>query len=88
MACARRLRLREAALAEAHGEIERLTARLASTRNELEATLAGRRQDAEERMQLKAVIDAAQNGGPTARTDGSELDRVLRARERGGRGSS
>jgi hypothetical protein len=75
-----------AALAAAHGEIDRLTARLASTRNELEATLAARNQDAEERMQLKAELSAMQNGGaaPASADAGSELDRVLRARQREG----
>ena len=53
-----------AALAVAHNEIERLTARLTSTRNELEAALTARRQDAEELMQLKAVLGAAQEGAP------------------------
>ena len=69
------------ALAAAHGEIDRLTSRLASTRNELEAVLAARSREAEERMQLKAALAAAQEGVPTP-MDGSELDRVLRARER------
>jgi hypothetical protein len=73
----------QAALVAAHAEIERLTARLGSARNELEAALAARRQDAEERMQLSAALAAAQEGTP-APTDGSELDRVLRAREREG----
>ena len=72
----------QAALAEAHGEIERLTARLRSTREELDAALAARRADAEERMELKAALAAAQSGVPGAPLDGSELDRVLRARER------
>jgi hypothetical protein len=71
----------QAALAAAHGEVDRLTARLASTRNELEAAISARNQDAEERMQLKAALSAAQEGVPSP-TDGSELDRVLRARER------
>jgi hypothetical protein len=71
----------QAALASAHGEIDRLTSRLASTRNELEAALAQHSKDAEERIQLKAALSAAQQGAP-APTDGSELDRVLRARER------
>ena len=74
-----------AALAAAHGEIDRLTSRLASTRNELEATIAARTQDAEERMQLKAELSTMQNGGAPASADaGSELDRVLRARQREG----
>ena len=43
------------------------------------------RQDADERMQLKAELSAMQNGGaPASADDGSELDRVLRAREREG----
>jgi hypothetical protein len=71
----------QAALVDAHSEIERLTARLTSTREELEATLAVRAQDAEERLQLKAALAAAQDGKPAA-PDGGELDRVLRARER------
>jgi hypothetical protein len=71
------------ALAAAHGEIDRLTSRLASTRNELEAALAARAKDADERMQLKAELSAMQNGGAPASADtGSELDRVLRARQR------
>src|SRR4051794_5962684 len=44
------------ALAAAHSEIDRLTSRLASTRNELEATVAARAKDADERMQLKAEL--------------------------------
>ena len=71
-----------AALATAHAEIDRLTARLASTRNELEAALAQRRKDAEEIMQLKAAVGSAPAAGEPAAIDGSELDRVLRARER------
>jgi hypothetical protein len=75
----------QAALAAAHSEIDRLTARLASTRNELEAALAQRRKDADEIMQLKAAVSAAPHDGPApAAIDGSELDRVLRAREREG----
>jgi hypothetical protein len=70
-----------AALGAAHGEIDRLTSRLASTRNELEALVTARTRDAEERMRLKAALAAAQEGVPSP-TDGSELDRVLRARER------
>jgi hypothetical protein len=35
-------------------------------------------------MQLKAALSAAQEGSPAAPIDGSELDRVLRAREREG----
>jgi hypothetical protein len=73
----------QTALAAAHGEIDRLTTRLASTRTELEAALTARAQDAEERMQLKAALASAQEG-TSAATDGSELDRVLRAREREG----
>ena len=73
----------QVALAAAHGEIDRLTSRLASTRNELEAVLAQRTKDADERMQLKAELSAVQNGGAPASADaGSELDRVLRARQR------
>lgn len=73
----------QAALAAAHGEIDRLTSRLASTRNELEATIAARSKDADERMQLKAELSSMQNGGAPASADaGSELDRVLRARQR------
>jgi len=68
------------ALAEAHNEIERLTARLASTRGELEAAMTARAQDAEERRELKAALAAAEQGVPVA--DGGELERVLRARER------
>jgi hypothetical protein len=71
------------ALAAAHSEIERLTARLAAARNELEAALAARSKDADEKMQLKAALSAAEQGAP-APSDGSELDRVLRAREREG----
>jgi hypothetical protein len=71
------------ALAAAHGEIDRLTARLASTRNELEAVLALRAKDADERMQMRAELSAVQNAGAPASADaGSELDRVLRARQR------
>ena len=57
------------ALAEAHSEIERLTARLASTRGELEAAMTARAQDAEERRELKAALAAAGAGhaaSPTA----------------------
>jgi hypothetical protein len=71
----------QAALAAAHGEIDRLTSRLASTRNELEAVLAARQKEAEERRQLKAALTAAQGGGPVA-PDSGEVERVLRARER------
>ncbi len=74
----------QAALAAAHGEIDRLTARLAATRNELEAALAQRRKDAEEIMRLKAEAGSAPPSGEPAAIDGSELDRVLRAREREG----
>ncbi len=73
----------QAALLAAHSEVDRLTARLASTRNELEAVLAARSKDADEKMQLRAALTAAQEGGP-APSNGSELDRVLRAREREG----
>ncbi len=73
------------ALAAAHSEIERLTTRLTAARSELETALAARRQDAEEMMQLKAALGAAEDGSrPAAPIDGSELDRVLRAREREG----
>ena len=74
------------ALAAAHGEIDRLTTRLTSTRNELEATIAARTQDAEERMQLKAELSSMQNSGaaPVSADAASELDRVLRARQREG----
>ena len=73
------------ALAAAHGEIDRLTQRLASTRNELEALLAARSQEADEKMQLKAALSAVQEGARApSPADGSELDRVLRAREREG----
>src|SRR4029077_3183559 len=71
----------QAALSAAHGEIDRLTARLASTRNELEAVLAARHKEAEERRELKAALNAAQDGAPVA-PDAGELDRVLRARRR------
>jgi hypothetical protein len=71
----------QAALAAAHNEIERLTARLATTRQELEAAMTARAQDADERRELKAALAAAENGKPAA-LDGSELERVLRARER------
>ena len=71
----------QAALAEAHNEIERLTARLASTRGELEAAMTARAQDAEERRELKAALAAAEQGAPVP-ADGGELERVLRARER------
>lgn len=75
----------QAALAAAHQEIDRLTARLASTRNELEAALAARAKDADEKMQLKAALNSATGeGGIPGPVDGSELDRVLRAREREG----
>ena len=75
----------QAALVAAHGEIDRLTARLASTRNELEALLAVRTQEADEKMHLKAALREAQEGtGAPSPADGSELDRVLRAREREG----
>ena len=71
------------ALASAHSEIDRLTSRLASTRNELEATIAARAKDADERMQLKAELSAVRNAGaPVSADTGSELDRVLRARRR------
>ena len=71
------------ALASAHSEIDRLTSRLASTRNELEATIAARAKDADERMQLKAELSAVRNAGaPVSGDTGSELDRVLRARRR------
>ena len=56
----------QAALSAAHGEIDRLTARLASTRNELEAVLAARHKEAEERRELKAALSAAQDGAPVA----------------------
>jgi hypothetical protein len=73
------------ALAAAHGEIDRLTSRLASMRNELEATAAARAKDADELMQLKAELSSVQNGGAPASADaGSELDRILRARQREG----
>jgi hypothetical protein len=74
------------ALAAAHSEIDRLTTRLASTRNELETTIAARAVDAEERMQLKAELSTVQSGGgaPASADAGSELDRVLRARQREG----
>ena len=71
----------QAALSAAHGEIDRLTARLASTRNELEAVLAARHKEAEERRELKAALSAAQDGAPVA-PDAGDLDRVLRARRR------
>ena len=71
----------QAALADALNEIERLTARLASTRGELEAAMTARAQDAEERRELKAALAAAEQGVP-APADDSELERVLRARER------
>jgi hypothetical protein len=71
----------QAALSAAHGEIDRLTARLASTRNELEAVLAARHKEAEERRELKAALNAAQDGAPVA-PDAGELDRVLRSRRR------
>ena len=71
------------ALTAAHSEIERLTARLKATRGELEAVLAARSKDADAIMQLKAALSAAEQGAP-APSDGSELDRVLRAREREG----
>ena len=71
----------QSALAAAHNEIERLTARLASTRQELEAAMTARAQDAEERRELKAALAAAEHGTPPA-PDDSELERVLRARER------
>ena len=71
----------QTALAAAHNEIERLTARLASAREELESTLTARKQDAEERRELQAALTAAE-GGTQAAPDGSELERVLRARER------
>jgi hypothetical protein len=71
------------AVAAAHSEIDRLTTRLASTRSELEATVAARAKDADERMQLKAELSSMQNGGAPASADaGSELDRILRARQR------
>jgi hypothetical protein len=72
-----------AAHAAAHSEVERLTARLAAARGELEAVLDARRKDADEMMQLKAALSAAEQGEPSP-SDGSELDRVLRAREREG----
>jgi hypothetical protein len=71
----------QAALSAAHGEIDRLTARLASTRNELEAVLAARHKEAEERRELKAALNAAQEGLPVS-PDPGDLDRVLRARLR------
>jgi hypothetical protein len=71
----------QVALAGAHGEIERLKSRLASTRAELEAVMVARAQDAEERRELKAALSAAENGKPPI-SDGGELERVLRARER------
>jgi hypothetical protein len=71
----------KAALAAAHNEIERLTARLAATRRELEAAMTARAEDAEERRELKAALAGAEHGKPAA-PDGSELERVLRARER------
>jgi hypothetical protein len=71
------------ALAVAHSEIDRLTTRLASTRNELEAVVAARAKDADERMQLKAELSSLQSGGAPASADaGTELDRILRARQR------
>jgi hypothetical protein len=71
----------QTALAAAHNEIERLTARLASAREELESTLTARTQDAEERRELQAALAAVESGAQAA-PDGSELERVLRARER------
>ena len=73
----------QTALAAAHGEIDRLTSRLASTRNELEAVLTARQKEAEERRELKAALSAAQDGGAPVPPDvTAEVDRVLRARER------
>ena len=72
-----------AAHAAAHSEVERLTARLTAARAELEAALDARRKDADEMMQLKAALSAAEQGEPSP-SDGTELDRVLRAREREG----
>ncbi len=72
-----------AALAAAQSEVERLTARLTAARGELEAVLTARRKDADEMMQLKAALSAAEQGEPSP-SDGTELDRVLRAREREG----
>jgi hypothetical protein len=71
----------KAALSAAHGEIDRLTARLASTRSELEAVLAARHKEAEERRELKAALNAAQEGVPVA-PGGGDLERVLHARQR------
>jgi hypothetical protein len=71
----------QSALSEAHGEIDRLTARLASARSELEAVLAARHKEAEERRELKAALSAAQEGAPVV-AEGGDLDRVLRARQR------
>jgi septal ring factor EnvC (AmiA/AmiB activator) len=72
-----------AALADAQNEIERLTARLTAARAELESTLAARSKDADAMMQLKAALSAAEGNEPSP-SDGTELDRVLRAREREG----
>ena len=72
----------QAALVAAHGEIDRLTSRLASTRNELEAALAARQKDSDDRRELKAALNAAQEGAPIIAPDSGEIDRVLRARQR------
>ena len=73
----------QTALAAAHGEIDRLTSRLASTRNELAAVLAARQKEADERRELKAALSAAQEGGAPLPPDvTAEIDRVLRARQR------
>jgi hypothetical protein len=71
----------QAALADALNETERLAARLASTRAELETAMTARAQDAEERRELKAALAVAEQGAPPS-SDGGELERVLRARER------
>ena len=77
-----------AALAAAHSEIERLTARLTSTRNELEAALAARRKDADETMQLKAALSAAEQGAPLAdATAASSIACCARASARATRSS-
>ena len=72
----------QAALSAAHGEIDRLTARLASTRNELEAVLAARHKEAEERRELKAALNAAQDGAPRRPRRGRTRSRAARAAAR------
>ena len=76
----RRGRRGAGALSAAHGEI-RLTARLASTRNELEAVLAAP-QGSRGAPGLKAALNAAQDGAPVAPTRANSTRCARAARSR------